>query len=106
MQVVSEDRLYYLLRQVAQMRLTGINKRELADIALETLVMRLELQRLTKEKMSKKQKKMLKANLKHLEELEKNIVFLYFMEKLKGERWADSSVFNTFLRRMHRKGME
>lgn len=99
MEIVKEDRLLYLSRQVTRMRLKGVNRRELAEIALEMLVTRIELKHIAKEKLSNKEKRMIQTNLKRLEELEKSIVSLYFMGKLKGERWVDGSIFGSLARR-------
>jgi len=99
MEVLSEDRLHYLSRQVAQMHLKGVNRRQLAEIALETLVAKSELERIAKEERSEKERQKVRANLRRLTELEKSIVSLYFMGKLRGERWASGSIFSSLVRR-------
>lgn len=99
MEIVSEDRLIYLSSKVAHMHLKGVNRRLLAEIALETLVMKLELERIAKEEHPKEQRRFIKSKLKRLGELEKGIFRLYFMGRLKGEKWAGSSIFGSLARR-------
>lgn len=99
MEIVSEDRLLHLSRQVARMRLKGVNRRVLAEIALETLVTRIEMENIVKQKISKEQKKIVRKNLGRLEDLEKSIVSLYFLGKLRGERWIEGSIFSSIARR-------
>lgn len=104
METVSEERLGYLLRQTTHMRLAGVNRRELAEIALEALVTRIELERISKEKLSKEQKEVMKRNLERLSEIEKSIVSLYFMARLKGEKWTNSAIFGSFMKRYPYEG--
>jgi len=100
MEMISEERLLYLSRQVTHMHVSGVDRRELAEIALETLVTRLELeQMIQQEQLPGTQKQSIERNLKRLAELEKGIVSLYFIGRLRGERWADGSIFNSIMKR-------
>lgn len=99
MEIVNEERLVYLTRQVAHMRLTGVKRHELAEIALETLVTKLQIETLIKDKSALKQRHQLEMNLKRISELEHGIASLYFIGRLKGEQWARSSVFSSLVKR-------
>ena len=98
MEVVSDERLHYLSRQIAQMHMKGVNRKQLAEIALETLVTKLELERIAQEKSSTKEEKKIKTELRRLADLEKSIVSLYFLGKLRGEDWTTGSFFGSLIR--------
>lgn len=99
MELINEERLLYLSRQVTHMRLKGVNRRELADIALETLVTKIEMESIAREDLPREQKDKILTSLQRLAELEKGIVGLYFLGKLRGERWTEGSVFDSLVRR-------
>lgn len=97
---LDEKRLQYLSNQIASMHFQGVDHRSLADIALEVLVTRAELENIVKErKYPKQRRERAKKNIESLKELEKSLVSLYFLGKLKGEKWTERSVFDSIVRR-------
>jgi hypothetical protein len=84
-------RLHQLASQLAMMHTRGVtDHRNLAEIALEIIVTRNSLETRLESTKNKEEKERAQRAILRLRDLEKSIVTLYILGRMKGERWTSS----------------
>jgi hypothetical protein len=89
-ELVQSSILDHLRGRIAAAYQKGRDPKELGDIALELLVRKTEIERKLDESPTFASKKEIEGTLEGLRELEKTIVSLYMLNRLRKDKPADS----------------
>jgi DNA-directed RNA polymerase specialized sigma subunit len=87
--VLNPERLRYIATELAEASREEISLDKLGELALHIIVAREEAQRILDGDYPEEQRRRAKEELKHLKELEKNVVHLYMLSIFRPKEWTE-----------------
>lgn len=96
--VYETERLQYIAALLTDMQLHGVDIERLGNIALELLVSRRKIEDVLEGNYPEDQKNYAKKMLLRIKDLEKSIVSLYAIGRLRGEKWTEHPLFDYIMR--------
>lgn len=93
-----QEKLRHISNKLAYMYTRGVDDRELGFTALEIVVARNAVEEILEGNRPRAEKKFATEISKRIRELEKSLISLYAIGRLKGEKWVDVPFINYIMR--------